>query len=75
VKFNETARGHLTPFQKQVDGSEGVVRVRDPFSHGSQRSRYSVELTDVKVTEQGDTHMLHNLLPGEVYPLNDEEDE
>lgn len=73
IKFNETARGTLTPFQEQVDGSEGVVRVRDPFSYGSQRSRYTVELSDVKVTEQGDTHMVHNLLPGEVYPVDDEE--
>lgn len=72
IKFNETARGSLTPFQEQVDGSEGVVRVRDPFSHGSQRSRYTVELSSVKNTEHGDTHMVHNLLPGEVTRLDDE---
>lgn len=72
VEFNETARGYLTPFQQQVNEKEGVVRVRDPFSSGSQRSRYSVELSNSVNTEHGDTHMVHNLLPGEVIRIEDE---
>jgi len=72
IDFNEISRGYLTPYQEQVDGKEGVVRVRDPFSYGSQRSRYTVELSDSVNTEHGNTQMVHNLLPGEVIRIEDE---
>lgn len=71
IDFNETARGYLTPRQEQFDGKEGVVKVRDPFSYGSQRSRYTVELSDSVNEGNGDTRMVHNLLPGEVIRIED----
>ena len=61
IDFNETSRPALTPQQEEIDGSTGTVRVRDPFSKGSQRARYTVE-----VQQDGKPKMIHNLTPGEV---------
>jgi hypothetical protein len=60
IEFNEDARGSLTPRQEELNGSKGKVAVRDPFSKGSQRARYTVDLTD---SEKG---TVNNLTPGEV---------
>jgi len=64
VRFDEEARGHLTPQQKEINGKKGIVEVRDAFSKGSQRARYTVEVTG----EDGQPFKIHNLTPGEVIP-------
>lgn len=61
IQFNKSSRSSLTPDQKEINGSKGTVKVRDPFSVGSQRARYTVE-----VTQNGNPKMIHNLTPGEV---------
>jgi len=60
IEFNEDARGSLTPRQEELNGSKGKIAVRDPFSKGSQRARYTVDLID---SEKG---TVNNLTPGEV---------
>lgn len=67
IQFNEEARGYLTPQQKELNGQKGEVKVRDPFSSGSQRSRYTVEV----IGEGGEPHTVHNLTPGEVIPTDE----
>lgn len=64
VQFNEKARGYLTPQQENINGRKGTVTIRDGFSKGSQRARYTVEVTG----EDGQPHTIHNLTPGEVNP-------
>lgn len=66
IQFDEKARGgYLTPQQEKMNGRKGTVKIRDPFSAGSQRARYTVEV----VGEGGNPHTIHNLTPGEVNPV------
>lgn len=64
VKFE---REHLTPRQEELDGSKATVKVRDAFSKGSQRARYTVEVHESE-TEVPQT--INNLTPGEIVPLD-----
>ena len=68
VQFDEGGRGTLTPRQEEINGSEGVVKIRDPFSRGSQRARYTVE-----ITETDEPQTVNNLTPGEVTRVSDTE--
>lgn len=64
----EYDREPLTPSQEKINGSEGKVAVRDPFSKGSQRARYTVEITS---PEEDMPPTVNNLLPGEVVPVEE----
>jgi hypothetical protein len=68
VQFDEEARGTLTPRQEEINGAKGVVKIRDPFSRGSQRARYTVE-----IAETDEPQTVNNLTPGEVTRVSDTE--
>lgn len=70
IEFDESARGNLTPKQEELNGKKGEVKIRDPFSKGSQRARYTVELFDSEIDEAGLPLTVNNLTPGEVKPFD-----
>lgn len=70
VEFNKDARGNLTPKQEELNGKKGEVKIRDPFSKGSQRARYTVEIFESELDENGLPLTVNNLTPGEVKPLD-----
>lgn len=66
----EFERENMTFQQKEIDGSKGTVKIRDPFSMGSQRATYTVEIHESE-TESGMPVTINNLTPGEVVPVNE----
>jgi hypothetical protein len=59
-------RETMTPAQREMNGQEGVVIIKDPFSYGSDHVRYSVRFDSPVETADGDYYTINNLTPEDI---------
>jgi hypothetical protein len=59
-------REYMTNSQREMNGMEGTVTIRDPFAYGSDEVRYTVEFDEPVETADGNYQILSNLTADDI---------